>query len=295
MGSKIIDNLLICANKYLHKECGIKMKKLFLLTLIFLIAISQSSTLSAFATVKDLGDLESKLTVYQEEDEFVSYRIEENGFVHDYEERTVGDVVHTKKYRVLQSSRILVEDTSTTVTLNGDILKLSIYDNINNTSDTIELNANSFNAVPEYTEMAKCSEVWPAGFTGKKTVVAGHQYAHNWTTKEGISRLGTKDIVVKLPDREFDEYTRIVDDLIAQEKAAIPIVGTVQGLKEVMTAIGNKKVSLETLKKALKVVGKSVPVIGQVWTLVQYFNKAHDANVARDALKGTTKWRLGNC
>lgn len=268
------------------------MKKMFLLTVVFLIAISQTSMLQAVAA-QDLESLENKLTVFQDEEDFMSYRTEENGFIYDYEERTVADVVYTKKYRVTQSSRTLVEDSSTTVKLVDNILSLSVYDNINNTTEQIEINANNLDT--EYSVMVKCSQVWPSGFQGKKPIVSGHQYAHNWKTNQGISRLGTLDIIVKTPDRKFDEYTRIVDSLIAQEKAAVPIVGTAKGLGELVKAIGKKQVTIATIKAAFKTIGKAVPGIGQIYTLVTYFNTEHKANVARDALKGTTKYRLGNC
>ena len=235
------------------------------------------------AAYKDLSDIGLKLTVVDESEEFIAYSLEENGFTYYYEETTSNDVVYTKKYRMNESSNVLTEDYETSFVLVGDMLSITVKDNILNTTETTQTDVSELiSGEPDYTDMAKCSSVWPAGFTGKKSIASGHSYAQNWRTLEGISKVGTRDHIVKIPDKNFDEYTRLVDSLVTQEATVWPIVGSVHALGLIVNAVYNKAVTVATVKLALKTVGKDVPVVGQVISLVTYLitaNKAYDARI----------------
>lgn len=180
--------------------------------------------------------------------------------------------------------------------MNDNEVILNVFDNVNKTTEhsNLSLDAGFENAVISVAS-SRCTNIWPSGYTGKVVSLSGHSYAHNWGKKQGISRLGMRDIIVNLPDKKFDEYTRVVDDLKSQEKSLIPIVGGAQGLGELIKAIGKGKVTVATLKSILKKLGKSIPGIGTLVTMVTHFNTHHKANVIRDSLKGKVNQRGFSC
>ncbi|MET3655159.1 hypothetical protein MKY15_05710 [Sporosarcina sp. FSL K6-1540] len=265
------------------------MKKFIILFIVFILAFSQLPILEVLAETRDLDDSGINFTVIQDEEDFMLYQMEENRIVYEYEEITVDDVVHTKKYKITGSLRNLIEDSSTTLILSDDRLILSTFDNMNKTTEQTSLDLNNLNVGEtgnSVTTFARCSKIWPDGYTGKKEAITGHAYANNYGEKLGISRLGTLDIIVKTPDKKFDEYTRLVDSLVAQEIQLIPFVGGAQALGELTKAIGNGNVTLATLKSVLKKLGKSIPAVGTLVSMVTYFNTNHKANVSRDGLNG---------
>lgn len=143
--------------------------------------------------------------------------------------------------------------------------------------------------------MARCSKIWPSGYTGITTSkFAGHGYARDYKNNKGISRLGTLDIIVNIPDKSFDEYTKIVDSLVTQEKNAV-INGLGIGALDQIIKASQKGISLSTFKVILKQVLKAVPSVGAVTALYSYINTYHKANVARDNLKGSRVHRGWGC
>lgn len=177
--------------------------------------------------------------------------------------------------------------------MNGDILTLNLIDNMNKTTEQVELNFLEKNYLePNIENMARCSKIWPSGYTGKTiSRLSGHSYAKNYKINKGISRLGTLDINVKLPDKNFDQYAKLVDSLVAQEKNAVLNAIGVGAMDQIIKA-SKKGVSLSTFKIILKNALKAVPSVGAVTTLYSYVNTSHKANVARDKLNGS-KNQLG--
>ena len=221
------------------------------------------------------------------------YRTVENRVFFEYQEKTIGDIIYTKKYKILGSEKLLVEDYQTNIGLNGDILTLNLFDNMDKTTEQVELNLWEKNYLePNIETMARCSKIWPSGYTGKTiSRLSGHSYAKNYKINKGISRLGTLDIIVKLPDKNFDQYAKLVDSLVAQEKNAVLNAIGVGAMDQIIKA-SKKGVSLSTFKIILKNALKAVPSVGAVTTLYSYVNTSHKANVARDKLNGS-KNQLG--
>lgn len=164
--------------------------------------------------------LDSGLEIIKDEQNEMIYRTVENKIDFEYHEKTVGDIIYTKKYKINSHGKVLVEDYETSIDLNGDILTLNIFDGMDKSTEQVELNLGENNDLdPNIEAMARCSEIWPSGYTGKTiSKLSGHSYARNYKINKGISRVGTLDIIVDLPDKNFDEYAKLVDSLVTQEK-----------------------------------------------------------------------------
>lgn len=232
--------------------------------------------------------VENELEILKDEQNEMIYHTVEDGKTFEYHEKIDKSTVHTKRYELNNSNKTLVEDYETNVHLVGEILTLNTFDNLNKTTEQVEMNLGvSNNLESNIVTMSSCVNVWPSGYTGKTvSKFAGHAYAKNYKTNKGISRLGMRDIIVNIPDKSFDQYTKIVDSLVSQEKNAVLSAFGVGALDQIIKA-SKKGVSLSTFKVILKQVLKSVPGVGAVTALYSYINTYHKANVARDRLKGS--------
>lgn len=240
--------------------------------------------------------LENKIEILKDEQNEMIYLTVEDGLTFEYHEKTDENTVYTKKYTIDSSGKTLVEDYETNVELVDDILTINTFDKLNKTTEQVEMDlGEDGNLESNYIEtMASCS-TWPSGYTGKTvSKFAGHSYARNYKTNKGISRLGTLDIIVNIPDKTFDQYTKIVDSLVTQEKSAVLGAFGAGAIEKIIKA-SKKGVSLSTFKVILKQVLKAIPGVGAVTTLYSYVNTYHDANVARDKLKGSRVHRGTGC
>lgn len=255
-----------------------------------------SSDFNSDLKIYDPEILGDELEILKDEQNEMIYRTVEDGITFEYHEKTNGNTVHTKKYELDSSELTLVEDYETTVNLVDDKLILNTFDNLNKTTEQVEmdLGENSNVESNDIVAMASCS-TWPSGYTGQTVSKGtGHSYARNYKSKKGISRLGTLDIIVDIPDKSFDEYTKIVDNLVSRENDAVFEALGIATIEKIAKA-SKKGLSLSTFKTILKQVLKALPGVGAVTALYSYVNTYHKANVARDKLKGSRVHRGWGC
>lgn len=93
---------------------------------------------------KDLSSnsevLDNELEILQDEQNEMIYRVEEDGVTFEYHEEINGNIVYTKKYRIVDSVKTLVEDYETNVNVTADTLLLSTFDNLTEITEQVEIN-----------------------------------------------------------------------------------------------------------------------------------------------------------
>lgn len=255
------------------------------LALMSTLVLGFAPTKSFAASSDELNDTGFKiLEIIKFSDEVVVYKTLENGDVFLYEEYIEGDTVTTEKYKVENESKELVENFKTTTELNGDNITVTQEDILiskitskttvdilpaENVSDNLSINAS----------------VWV------ETRSAGNNYAYyKYASGGGLARELNYEKSIPLYHKDFDTFTRNVDSIKSFEVGVLKdllLIGVLdQGFKSI------KNPTVANVTEFLKKYVKSIPGVGVIAALVQYFNLVNKTMDSYELLSGVVrKWR----
>lgn len=225
--------------------------------------------------------------------EELSYITVEDGRNYLYEEKIAGDIVNTKKSLIKSDSFELLEHFSTTTILNEKTLSVTQKDLISNviisessidilTADEIKLQNQPYqdDELTIYT-------------TGKwvNTRAVGLNYSYyKYNNGGGKARELNLEKAVKSYDKKFDTFTRSVDALRSHEIGTLKSLVGIGLLDQFFKSVKNP--SLANVKDFFKKYLKSIPAIGVLVAVIDYFRLINKTIPAYEAVPGIEKkWR----
>jgi len=253
------------------------MKKfgLFIKVLAVIIMVFTSLPSNSKASGKEYI-LEGDLNFIVHSDEFVIYEIEESGNKLRYEEAILENnnftEIHTKVFDITNGENELIDEFSTSLEFTNNEVKIEQENNAGVESEEIELSTsesdiNFTNDVPKPLMLARASSSWVSSRMPK--IIIGYRYP------DDAKYAGMYKYNVKLPNKNYDNFTRQVDSMrsresgVLMEATGLAAAGTLAKL-----ASGKLSLSWSTAWSLVKKIGAPLSVGYEAFRWFQSYDKA---------------------
>ncbi|MFB7641946.1 hypothetical protein [Peribacillus butanolivorans] len=252
-------------------------------------------------TEVNIGDyLDKDINIIKESENEIIYQIEEDGQVYEYVEKSTNkddkDVIVTTVYIIKNGEKEFYNEYETNLTYDENSEGLVTIEQIDEQSpedtESVTVNLNDKKTEEDYyTEenYYKESPISPTialGYLKSKggSYVADMRYEiYSNGTAYAIGG-GYKSKKTTSTNWKFRDFKAASDNIRSIEKNLI--TGGWLGVADAIAAAARKGqlISITLVKKLIKKAGKSIPLLGTVWTLYDYGNAVHKAKKKYNAI-----------